>query len=400
MLHLLKEPRTCRNKDHIICLSCISQYFKVNAQTYPECNEHLSVDALRRPRVVNNILSKLQINCDYASRGCPEFICLEDLETHVANCGYSSLMRSNAECGMEINKREPRQDILVVGGEGERNEGGSTEIYSCEKNGWFEVSPMNEEHSVASLFIDKNQVFVVGGRFSKTIESLDIDKFPLTWKKIPGELTYACGSHQTVVCQQSVINIGRYNYDEHKQSNLISELQLTSPCAMKELCQMPESRDSHGVEVVEDKLLILGGFNSDVVAMDSVFEFDPTTNECKEIPRLPFVLSEMATVQCKDDIVMLGGVDKDAQVRNDVFMYSSKTGKITALPSMLEERYGCCAVIIGDTIVVMGGEDDFGALNSVECFTMGSSTWEYLPAMNYARYAAVAEVLLSGKKYV
>ncbi len=56
--------------------------------------------------MVNNVLSKLKINCDHASRGCPEFTCLEDLKTHVANCGYAPVLCSNAECGMEINKQD------------------------------------------------------------------------------------------------------------------------------------------------------------------------------------------------------------------------------------------------------------------------------------------------------
>ena len=520
--NVLKEPRTCRNNDHIFCLACISQHLKVNSQTCPECNEHLSVDTLRRSRVVNNILSKLKINCDYASRGCPEFICLEDLETHVVNCGYAPVLCSNAECGMEINKQDkvhhetevceyrrvkchdcgklqkdvrmlkegltaldgkvelvvkkvdmnvqmgkemserveasrkeigevkkkvkdmkdnlstvnkdvdevkmmmtqvleklnmleqrnklsspaegmlntPRQDILVTGGNRGRNRKRSTEIYSWEKNSWFEVSPMNEEHDIASSFIDKDQVFVVGGFRSKTIESLDINKLPLKWKKNRGDLPYACVEHQTVVCKQSVIHIGGYNYDERKQSNLVSELQLTSPCAMKGLCQMPEPRGYHGAEVVEDKVLILGGCDPEKTT-DSVLEFDPTTNKCKEMPKLPFALSGMATVRWKDEVVVLGGVDKDDQARNDVFMYNSKTGKITALPSILEKRYGCCAVITGDTIVVMGGEnEEYDCLSSVECFTMGSSTWQCLPSMNYIRWKAAAEVLPPGRKYV
>ena len=50
---------------------------------------------------------------------------------------------------------------------------------------------------------------------------------------------------------------------------------------------------------------------------------------------------------------------------------------------------------------MMGGRNEEGEdLNSVECFTMGSSAWEYLPAMYKTRYCAVAEVLPSGRKYV
>ena len=93
--NVLKEPRMCKNNEHIFCLNCIS---------CPECNEHLSVDTLRRARLASNYLSK--INCDHASRGCPELTCLEDLETHVANCGFAPVLCSNAECGMVINKQE------------------------------------------------------------------------------------------------------------------------------------------------------------------------------------------------------------------------------------------------------------------------------------------------------
>ena len=532
--NVLKEPRTCRNNEHMFCLACVSQQLTVNAQTCPECNEHLSVDTLRRPRVVNNYLSKLKINCDHASRGCPEFTCLEDLKTHVVNCGYAPVLCSNAECGMEINKLDkvrheteiceyrkvkchdcgqiqedveilkgslmeldgnvktavkeinkkmdenmetveemnekveassretkkeivevktevkdikdnlskvnkdvdevkvmmtqmlekfnmlellnklpspaegmlntPKEDILIAGGYGggrSSDAGKSTEIYSWEKNGWFEVSTMNEEHAAASSFIYKDQLFVVGGDSTKTIETLDLNELPLKWTKFRGELPYECDDHQTVVYQQSVIHIGGYNYDKGKLSNVISELQLTSPCTIKELCQMPERRGYHGAEVFEDKVLILGGYTSDNTT-DSVLEFDLKRNECKEmLPKLPFALENMATVRWRDEVVVLGGDDKDAQRLNDVFMYNSKTGKTTALPSMLERRRDCCAVITGNTIVVMGGLNEEGeCLSSVECFAMGSSTWEYLPAMNKARWRAVAEVLPSTRKYV
>jgi N-acetylneuraminic acid mutarotase len=294
----------------------------------------------------------------------------------------------------------PRQDILIAGGDGGRSSrsGKSTEIYSWEKNGWFEVSPMNYDHKGASSFIYKDQFFVVGGEHSKAIETLNLDELPLKWTKFLGELPYKCDDHQTVVYQQSVIHIGGFQSGKGR-SNVISELQLTSPCIMKELCQMPRPREYHGAEVFEDKVLILGGYCSGIKTTDSVLEFDPKRNECKEMPKLPSALTRMATVRWRDEVVVLGGVDKDDKVLNDVFMYNPKTGKTTALPSMLEKRDGCCAVITGNTIVVMGGRNE-KRLSSVECFTMEGSTWEYLPAMNKPRCRAVADVLPSTRKYV
>ena len=534
--NVLKDPRMCRNNEHIFCLACISEHLRVNSQTCPECNEHLSVDTLRRARLASNYLSKLKINCDHASRGCAELTCLEDLETHVANCGYAPVLCSNAECGMVIKKRErlhhesevcrhrkvkchdcgqiqedvgtlkgnlieldgkveaankemkksvgelkgslkeldgkvmkavknsqdqikqdqqeikkevkdvkeslskvnkdvdevkvmmsqvleklnmleqlnklpspteemlktPREDMLIAGdGESFGATSKSVEIYSWEKNGWFEVSPMNEGHCGASSFIFNDQLFVVGGVDTKTIETLNFNELPLTWRKYPGELPYEGDDHQTVVYQQRIIHIGGYNYNQRSRSGMISELQLTSPVTMKKLCQMPEPQGCHGAETFEDKVLILGGEDHNSHPLNSVLEFDVKKNECKEMPPLSHPLTRMATVCWRDQVVVIGGRDENDQVMNDVFMYDCKTGKTTALPSMLEKRCGCCAVITGNTIVVMGGENEKDEdLNSVECFTMGGSTWEYLPAMNKARYRAVAEVLPPTRKYV
>ena len=550
--NVLKDPRMCRNNEHVFCLDCITEHLKVNSQTCPECNEHLSVDTLRRPRLLTNYLSKLKINCDHASRGCPEFVCVEDLESHVESCGFSPVLCSNENCGMEINKQDkdhhenevceyrkvkcqdcgktqevvgrlegslmeldgkvesvekkmennhvdikrivgklegslvgmnkmvnekvetlketnkmvnekveamrntqeevqrevgevkkevkdvkenlskvnkdvdevkvmmsqvleklnmlehlsehklntPREDILIAAGDIDQT---GTEIFSWEKNGWFEVSPMNEDHVEASSFIYKNQLFVVGGVLTKTIETLDLSVLPLKWVKFPGKLPCDCGGHQTVVYQEHVIHIGGPNCDEGKGSNVISKLQLNSPYTVKELCQMPEPRDCHGAEIFEDKILIFGGAKSDACEdyLDSVLEFDVKTNQCKEMPPLPGPLTRMATVQWRDQVVVLGGLDKNGKVLNDVFMYDCKTGKITVLPFMMEKRRACCAVITGNTIIVMGGVNENGErLKSVECFTMGGSAWEYLPAMNKARLFAVAEVLPSTRKYV
>ena len=525
--NVLKEPRMCRNNEHLFCLDCITEHLRVNSQTCPECNEHLSVDTLRRARVVNNILSKLKINCDHASRGCPEFICLGELKTHVATCGYAPVLCSNAECGMEINKQDkvhhetevceykrvkchdcgqiqedvktvkrslleldakgeetnkelknnlfemkqavgkleghliekvealkisqdrinqemneslskvnkdvdevkvmiiqvleklnmleqhnkvpsptagildtPREDILVAGGYYLENAAKSAEIYSWEKNGWFEVSDMNEKHWSASSFIYNDQLFIVGGFYNKTMETLGLNELPLKWMKYDGELPYICQNHQTVVYQQRIIHIGGYNCDQRERSDMISELQLTSRCTMKKLCQMPEPRDCHGAEIFEDKVMILGG-QADQVHLNTVLEFDVNRNECKKMPPLPHPLSSMATVCWRNQVVVLGGRNERKKALNDVFMYDCKTGKTTALPSMLEKRFECCAVITGDTIVVMGGDNEKGkSLSSVECFTMGGSAWEYLPAMNKERWGAVAEVLPSTRKYV
>ena len=104
--NVLKEPVMCRNNEHIFCRGCITEHLTVNSHTCPECNEDLTVETLRKARLVSNYLSELKIKCDYSNRGCQEFIRLEELDSHVENCGFAPVKCSNEECGMVINKRE------------------------------------------------------------------------------------------------------------------------------------------------------------------------------------------------------------------------------------------------------------------------------------------------------
>ena len=113
---------------------------------------------------------------------------------------------------------------------------------------------------------------------------------------------------------------------------------------MKKLCQMLKTRDCHGAEIFEDKVMIWGGEGSQG-NLNTVLEFDANKNECEKMPSLPHPLSRMATVCWRNQVVLLGRCNEKEKALNDVFMYDCKTGKTTALPSMLEKRYECCAII-------------------------------------------------------
>ncbi|XP_046842168.1 TNF receptor-associated factor 3-like [Xenia sp. Carnegie-2017] len=104
--NVVKEARMCQHNEHIFCRSCIEEHLRVNAQRCPQCQERLTAATLHPARVINNMISKLKINCNYANRGCPEFINVEDLEKHVKNCGFAPVLCSNERCDKEINKRD------------------------------------------------------------------------------------------------------------------------------------------------------------------------------------------------------------------------------------------------------------------------------------------------------
>ena len=66
----------------------------------------LTVKTLRQAsRFVMNLLSELQIRCEFFDRGCEKFVQLGDLERHVADCGFAPAVCSNEGCQLEVNKQ-------------------------------------------------------------------------------------------------------------------------------------------------------------------------------------------------------------------------------------------------------------------------------------------------------
>ena len=105
--NVIKDPVMCQN-EHIFCRACITRHLK-NSQTCPTCREPLTVETLQQAsRTVTNLLSELQIRCQFFERGCTQFVELGNLESHVADCGFAPAFCSNEGCQLEVNK----QDLL------------------------------------------------------------------------------------------------------------------------------------------------------------------------------------------------------------------------------------------------------------------------------------------------
>ena len=67
----------------------------------------LTVETLRQaPRGIRNLLSELQIRCEFFDRGCGKFVQLGDLERHVADCGFAPAVCSNEGCQLEVNNHD------------------------------------------------------------------------------------------------------------------------------------------------------------------------------------------------------------------------------------------------------------------------------------------------------
>ena len=105
--NVLKDPVMCRRNQHYFCSGCITEHLRRNSHTCPTCADELTVETLQDvPRIVKNYLNERKIRCDHHDRGCRELVQLQNLQRHVAECGFSPVVCANQGCGETISKRD------------------------------------------------------------------------------------------------------------------------------------------------------------------------------------------------------------------------------------------------------------------------------------------------------
>lgn len=85
--------------EHAFCNACITQWF-AQQQICPVDRTVVTLAHLRPvPRIMRNMLSKLQINCDNASYGCTATLRLDQLQSHLKDCEHNPKRPVNCEEG-------------------------------------------------------------------------------------------------------------------------------------------------------------------------------------------------------------------------------------------------------------------------------------------------------------
>lgn len=87
--------------EHLFCRKCITDWLSVN-RTCPIDRLYITGRNIRAaPRVIRNLLGKLEIRCDYVSDGCQAIVALESLQKHVNDCFYNPKKRIVCQKGCE-----------------------------------------------------------------------------------------------------------------------------------------------------------------------------------------------------------------------------------------------------------------------------------------------------------
>ena len=315
-------------------------------------------------------------------------------------------MKNSKQSSQATCCSDARENIFLVGGyhkEGWRVvKNKSTECFNWADQTWtlLDSAVFEGRHDTCS-FLYQGQMVVAGGydndnNMTNTMKCLNIADPAATWKDFAANLPVKCSGHKVVNHNDQLFMSGGYVQPTArgppKLPDAMYEVQLVPPYASKILTRLPQPRSQHGMEMFDQKLFILGGYDGKRMTA-SVVQYDLVKNECIEMPPLPYTVQEMATVLWRNNVLVIGGCDHDYQRLNNVAMYDVITGRSQILPCMKQKRYGCTAVLTGNVIVVMGGRNENDEdLKSVECFDLERQVWQDLPDMLEPRAYATAVV--------
>ena len=339
--NVIKDPVMCHN-EHIFCRDCITRHL-INSHTCPTCMQPLTVETLRQaPRGIRNLLSELQIRCEFFDRGCGKFVQLGDLERHVADCGFAPAVCSNEGCQLEVNKQDLLHHETAV------CELRRVKCHSC-NDIRREIDTMKVDLVAINVKLDKNDENLRSNGNSVNEVKAVVENVVAKVELVQQQLNKQEESNRRLEVEVVEIN---------KSVNEI----------MKQVEKMTQ-QTSHEVQAEESK-------NASAEGLD----------------REPMV-------------VVTGGYDGKQQL-NSVEIFSLKNGTWTPLKRMKEHRQGLSSVVSDNHIFVSGGfAGGRNWIKSVEKILNAiqvnqSTTWENAPVELPARLVGHRSVIYNGQLIV
>ncbi|XP_046841970.1 kelch-like protein 12 [Xenia sp. Carnegie-2017] len=419
-LNVAKDARMCQHNEHIFCRSCIEEHLRVNAQRCPQCQDYLTVATLLPARVINNMISKLKINCDYAIRGCKEFINVEDLKRHVKNCGFAPVLCSNERCDQEINKRDkikhetelceyrkiPSHDFAEIkemfqqsfeGKEKMQKEmmKSKREMRNIQQN----LSTMTKNEHVKTLpspiegmkNSGKEDILIAGGDSFCSSKSVEIFSWKeKKWFNIASmENEHSCAS--SFIYNDNLFVVGG-GYRKSMETFNIKQSPLTwkiFPTEFPHVCW------SHQTVVCKQQIFHIGGYIVGKGPSDLISEIKitrTTSHVLKELCHMPEPRRGHGALVVDDKVLIFGGKGKDRKVLSSVLEFDPRTLTCNKMPPLPHPLTEMATAQWRDQVVLLGGYDGREKLNSVIMYDCNTGNITVLPSMLEKRQGCCAVI--------
>ena len=420
-LGVLKDPMQCENNEHYFCSGCIKKHLEKTSHSCPVCQEKLTPETLRKaPRLIEDVVSRLKISCNHASRGCNAVVNLGALQAHVEVCGFMPVTCSNDGCNEVVSKRDANQHERELcpfkttscddcGEKMPHNKYGThgcvlrrdvddvkkyvAEIKSTQDAMLKEMQRFTSSfekleqsyHTVSTVMKSMSTDIVVTGGVDpindKALSSVEkFNLFDQTWTSLP-ELKIARFGHATVLFgHQILVCGGSQRFDSSQVLDSIEVFNLNDNIAeWKEFpVNLPIKVAGHKCVVSGNRLLIFGGTQDDEDEnnLDTIYELllvPPYSSKflCHMMKKRVF-----HAVELFDGKVLIAGGYK---VGTNVELYDIAKNECVEMPRLPSPLVGAATVRKGDSMLLIGGlsDEDKGGNKIIEYdFKTGKSKVE------------------------
>ena len=367
--------------------------------------EELTVDTLNQaPRVLVNCLSELNINCDYFTRGCRDFVQLGGLQSHVVNCGFAPVKCSNDGCAVVVNKRDQ------IHHETEVCELRKVKCHDCgeirEEIDDLKVNlaemKINQAEMKEQMKETKDQVKEMKEEMKKEMKEMkdQLIQLPASLKEdvikeVRGVMVEVMEKfyhveqaiHTTVPVEpikEDIVVAG----GEHLSS---AEMFSWNKRTWAPLPAMKERRSEATSFVYENQIIMAGGYNGGTGLDDmEMVKIDQEPLQWVKFPaKLPAKLTCHKTVVYKDRLFVVGGYNWSEMCHSkaiyEVLLIPPYSTKLLCKMPHPRKYHG--AELIDDNIFVLGGRTHWKnetIINSVIMYHIIKNVCKQMPPLPYA----------------
>lgn len=257
---------------------------------------------------------------------------------------------------------------------------------------------MQVAHSAHAVVSSNSAIYALGGTNEKGKPILELETFDGTeWKtetSLPG---HGLNAPTASIINNKIYIAGGFTATTSLPTDevLIYDLQSQQWGAAAPL---PNPRGGHAAVVLNDRIHLLGGGNSQSTIADHS-EYDPATNMWRELAPLPRAQGSPAAVVVNGKIYVLGGRSGYSDF-GDVYIYDPTSDSWSTGPA-IEPRGTAGAVFYCGSIYLFGGESQAQKknLDSVLRLDIQKNSWEPASPMPSPRKFARA-VLFENSVYI
>jgi N-acetylneuraminic acid mutarotase len=258
---------------------------------------------------------------------------------------------------------------------------------------WSKAPPLREPRSAHAVVATGSAIYVLGGPGATDVERFDGTSWRIV-AQLPGG---AVNAPAAAVVGGKIYLIGGFSELSNVPTDRVDVYDPASG-AWSAAAPLPAPRGGHAAVVLDGKIHVLGGGNSQSTIADHDV-YDPATDTWTKAASLPRAEGSPAAVVFGGKILAIGGRSGFSDY-GDVYAYDPVTDSWSKRPP-IPPRGTAGAVVYRGAVYVFGGESQSAGkpLRDVFRLTAGARAWRRVATMPTARNYARA-VLFRGAVYI